>query len=751
MFVEQPLDLEQLEKRARGVEEAVGAGSVGVALRVLRAIPDAAPSARALLAAGIAPAQARLVVAREAGFASWDHLRQTLDVAAVAASDAARVLVDAALAGDEDRVEALLQRYPDLRARSIPCALVLAEPPQLASDVNRELPPKGWSPLLYLCNSRYRNGDENTRAARLEIARRLIDLGAVANVGMREAETIRGYRTALGAAVGWARQPQLVEMLLRAGADIDDGPTLYEGCAMWEAVRVRDVKSLELLLAAEPPQWHVCHALPQALRHDDLSLVRLLLQHGGDPNWTMGAWGFEGNCLHEAVVLGNDPAIVQALLEQGARTSFQDRDGRTPLALATCLHRDEIAALLRDHGADDAPVRAADRWAAACFKGDAEAARAQPAPSFVPADHLWLCRAIARRGGKGESREDAPPALCDNAAPVVELLLAGGLDPNVADDDGERPLHLAAAADDAATLNALLAAGADARALNFAGQTPLDVALANGHYALAEQLAEHDDVAITPLPDPRFDHAFERAADAVVEGDIESLRQALRERPELATARSSRPHRCTLLNYLGANGFEDWRQKTPANATDVIDLLIESGSDPNAVCYTYRGGPGENTLGLLASSGHPREAGLTLAMASALGRGGAKLDAVYATLTALFQAHQQGRLAEAVRDVDVRAAHAEGVVLESAALGEATILFALLDAGANIDAQRSDGATALHLAAFDGNAALVDELLARGADATLRDHVFDGTPTGWAFAGGHDQLGKALATRLGDV
>ena len=750
MFVEQPLDLERLEKRARGVEEAVAAGSVGVALRVLRAIPDAAPSARALLAAGITPAQARLVVAREAGFASWDRLRQTLDVAAVAASEAERVLVDAALAGDEDRVEALLQRYPDLRARSIPCALVLAEPPQLGSDVNRELPPKGWPPLLYLCSSRYRNGDENTRAARLEIARRLIDLGAVANVGAREAETIRGYRTALGAAVGRARQPGLVELLLRAGADIDDGPTLYEGCAMWEAVRVRDVKSLELLLAAEPPQWHVCHALPQALRHDDLSLVRLLLQHGGDPNWTMGAWGFKGNCLHEAVVLGNDPAIVQALLEHGARPSFRDRDGRTPLALATCLHRDEAAALLRDRGADDTQVRAADRWAAACFKGDAEAARAQPAPSFVPADHLWLCRAIARRGGKGESREDAPSALCDNAAPVVELLLAGGLDPNVADDDGERPLHLAAAADDAATLNALLAAGADARALNFAGQTPLDVALANGRYALAEQLSEHDDVAITPLPDPGFDHAFERAADAVVEGDIETLRQALRERPELATARSSRPHRCTLLNYLGANGFEDWRQKTPANATEVIDLLIESGSDPNAVCYTYRGGPGENTLGLLASSGHPREAGLTLAMASALGRGGAKLDAVYATLTALFQAHQQGRLAEAVRDVDVRAAPAEGVVLESAALGEATILFALLDAGANIDAQRSDGATALHLAAFDGNAALVDELLARGADATLRDHVFDGTPTGWAFAGGHDQLGKALATRLGE-
>ena len=688
-------------------------------------------------------------------------------------SDAERTLVDAALAGDDARVEAALARWPELPARSISCALLLARPTSMPAErVNQSIPPNGWPPLLYVCSSRFGTGDESVHAARLQAARTLIDLGADVNAGLREAETIRGYRTALGAAIGKARSPRLAELLLSAGADIADGPTLYEGCAMWEAVRIRDVESLQLLLAAEPPHWHVCHALPHALRHNDLALVRLLLDHGGDPNWHMGAWGFKGNCLHEAVVLGNDLAIVEALLAHGGQANHQDRDGRTPLALAVALLRDEMATLLRQHDADEAQVRPVDRWVAACFEGDPDAAmrlaiehsgqadavrtlfgdtatkaqraaaRAQLAPSFKGADHLWLSRVIARQ------TEDAPPALRGTNEHVLRLLLGGGLDPNVADDDGERPLHLASAANDGAALNALLAYGADATALNFAGQTPLDIALACGYETLAAQLSEHGGTTTESLRDPDFDAAFERTADAVVAGDIDALRHELCIRPALASARSPRPHRCTLLNYLGANGFEGWRQKTPPNAVDVIDLLIEFGSDPNAVCYTYRGGPGEHTLGLLTSSGHPREAGLTLAMVAALGRGGAKLNAVYTLLTKLFQAHRAGRLADAVQGLDIDAKPVGGVVLESASLGESDIIFALLDAGADVNARRGDGATALHQAAYDGDRTLVEALLARGADASLRDDVFDGTAVGWAFAGGHEDLGKALAARL---
>ena len=770
------MDIDDAQERAVALVHAVARGSNSAALRVLRAVPGAASSAEVLVRRGVALADARRVVALEAGFASWPLLRRALDVRALREADAEQALINAALAGDDARTDAILRRWPTLPELSCAAALLVGDTHAADSwsdaTVNQPLAPTGWPPLLCLLNARYRAGDPALNAARLAIADGLIAAGADVNAGLPEAETIRGYRTALGAAVGRVRSAALARRLLDAGADIADGPTLYEGSAMWEAVRWRDRESLEALLDAAPPQWHVCHALPHALRFNDAALAKLLLGHGGDPNWSMGAWGFKGTCLHEAVVLDNDPALAEALLGHGANVDQPDRDGRTPLALAVCLNRKALAAVLRRHGAKEARLRPVDRWVSACFAGDGDAARrlatrhagapdavatlhrsstsaderaearSHLAPWFRPADHLWLCRAIARRAPQ------APAALRTPPPGVIPLLLAGGLHPYAADDDGERPLHLAAGAGDAAALAALLAAGADAKAVNFAGQTPLDVALDAGEDGSAETLARQGGDATSDLSDPGAVDAFERAADAVVNGDLDTLEQLLRERPRLATARSRRPHRCTLLHYLGANGFEGWRQKTPANAVDVIDRLIAAGSDPNAVCYTYRGGPGEHTAGLLASSGHPRAAGLTLAMLSALARGGMRQDPVYALLTALHEGRGAGRLAEAAAQVDAESEAARLAFVESAMLGEADLAVALLDAGVDVNTRRGDGATALHQAAFDGNADLVDTLIARGADPSLRDNVFDGNAAGWAHAGGHETLGKALAARL---
>lgn len=59
---------------------------------------------------------------------------------------------------------------------------------------------------------------------------------------------------------------------------------------------------------------------------------------------------------------------------------------------------------------------------------------------------------------------------------------------------------------------------------------------------------------------------FEGCADAIVGGDAAALESLLRADPELLRTRSRRPHRATLLHYVAANGVEEERQKTPANA-----------------------------------------------------------------------------------------------------------------------------------------------------------------------------------------
>ena len=649
-------------------------------------------------------------------------------------ASAENALLEAALAGDDAVADAIMADSSEW-TRSMPCLLAVADPRAVhnlgAGTVNAETGPNAWPGLLYLLNSRYRTHDDTHRTARLDTAKALLDLGADPNAGTGERETIRGYRTALGAAIGRARSPGLAKLLLEAGADIADGPTLYEGSAMWEAVRHRDLESLEILLGYDPPLWHACHALPHSLALNDLEFVRLLLDHDADPNWTMGTWGFKGNCLHEAVLLGNDPAIVEALLGKGADVHFRDRGGRTPLAVATCLNRDTHLALLCRSGAREDGIRPVDRWVSACFAGDGlRAAAAQDPSGLTPIDHVWLCRAV-RMGN-----DDA-----------VRFLLAGGVDPDAMDDDGNHALHLAAGGGNAGAVEFLLDAGANTRVTNYAGETPLDTARRGtgaSRDAALQLLSPHRPDRPSVLYDEAdFATLFERAADAVVEGDVVALDRLLRTNPELATARSSRPHRCTLLHYLGANGVEGHRQKTPANAVEVIDMLLAAGADPNASCYTYRGGPDETAVGLLTSSGHPRDAGLTVSMVRACAKGGARVPDVYRLLGELVDSDPRQ-----VDGFDPESDIAAEALVECAGLREREMLFALIDSGVDVNARRGDGATALHQAAIDGDGELVDALLERGADLTLRDQTYDGTAAGWAFAGGHEDLGKALAARL---
>src|SRR5262249_17831217 len=52
--------------------------------------------------------------------------------------------------------------------------------------------------------------------------------------------------------------------------------------------------------------------------------------------------------------------------------------------------------------------------------------------------------------------------------------------------------------------------------------------------------------------------AFEAAADAIINGDAQTVRTLLAEHPGLVQERSTREHRSTLLHYVAANGVEDF-------------------------------------------------------------------------------------------------------------------------------------------------------------------------------------------------
>src|SRR6185436_11648058 len=171
---------------------------------------------------------------------------------------------------------------------------------------------------------------------------------------------------------------------------------------------------------------------------------------------------------------------------------------------------------------------------------------------------------------------------------------------------------------------------------------------------------------------------FEMAVDAVVDGDLATLESLLREHPELIRERSKRVHRATLLHYVAANGVEDFRQKTPANAVAVARTLLEAGAEVDALANTYGGGSAQTTMNLLVSSTHPAGAGLQGALVEVLADFGAALNGLEDDASPLMTALAFG-YADAAEALARRGARADNVVA-AAALGRLDLVKAYVDA-----------------------------------------------------------------------
>jgi ankyrin repeat protein len=270
---------------------------------------------------------------------------------------------------------------------------------------------------------------------------------------------------------------------------------------------------------------------------------------------------------------------------------------------------------------------------------------------------------------------------------------------------------------------------------------------------------------------------FRRAVLAVVNGDIDTLRSLLADDPELIHERSPEPHRAGLLHYIGANGVDNELQRTPPNAVEVCQLLLQAGADPDASCETYGGGPQQTTLNLLVSSVWPHKAGLQADLARVLVESGAAvngplgdgaplrtaLDFGYtdtarelarlgARVDALDLAAGLGRTealaalwqADEARDVgDLASARFHAFVL-ACRNGQADAAQALVDLGVDIDTCPADAGTGLHEAIAWDRVEVVRALLARGADRTIRHGRWGATALDFASYNGRLRCVEAL-------
>ncbi|MEX2016373.1 MAG: ankyrin repeat domain-containing protein, partial [Candidatus Hydrogenedentales bacterium] len=285
---------------------------------------------------------------------------------------------------------------------------------------------------------------------------------------------------------------------------------------------------------------------------------------------------------------------------------------------------------------------------------------------------------------------------------------------------------------------------------------------------------------------------FERAADAIADGELELLASLLRENRRLVRARSTRHHRATLLHYIAANGHEGFRQRTAPNVDVIARLLLESGAEVDARAMMY--GHSVTTMQMLVSSSPPNEAAKQLALveillefgaapdgvendgspimtalrfhypqaAQALARGGARVDNVIFA-AALGRVDLVDRLI--ADDGTLRTApgasgpwprlskdpreHLGYALTWACALGQTDVVELMMRKGVAASG-RDDDATALHFAAAFGRLDLVQLLLRHGASLEALNS-YDGTVLDgvvwYALNAPHDGVDYAAVAR----
>lgn len=343
-------DLSWLRKRAKQLRDAAEAGDRQAHELIDQYDPPADQP--------VTLARAQRVLARAFGFAGWSKLREhvamiaeyarPMEATAVDADPADRFLRLACLTYTEPsgapEAERMLTTHPDLAHSSVytlaACGRATELAEVLAGDpgaVSRQGGPHRWVPLLYLCYSRVRQHDAR---ASLDV---LLAADADPNAGFLWKGNTPPFTALTGVLGGGERDEPphpdavgLAETLLTAGADPNDDQALYN-----RAFR-DDNTHLPPLLAHGlgedlPSPWRdrfgtnypsprqsIGEHLRSAAAKGYTERVRILLDHGVDPNTTGYHPIFGDQTAYELAVRNGHRPAARLLAQAGGRSERLD-------------------------------------------------------------------------------------------------------------------------------------------------------------------------------------------------------------------------------------------------------------------------------------------------------------------------------------------------------------------------------------------------------------------------------------------
>ncbi|KAF5003058.1 hypothetical protein FDECE_10369 [Fusarium decemcellulare] len=239
----------------------------------------------------------------------------------------------------------------------------------------------------------------------------------------------------------------ILEMLIKAGADLEqldvNGCTALLLAVGGSVAHVRGycqsaaIKSLLKAGADVKKEYHGLTVLQLALDEDaDEETVRLLLEHGSDPNERGSKGKTALHCVNIApsrqkrVHGDKSPAIVQLLLERGADPNIRSKDGVSPVVRAMTKNNFEVLKLLLSRCNEDSVKKQC--WLQLCsvYKIDV----------FTKCFDFMLATGIDinTRGKDGRTLY----LRCLENEDKLSILRKNGAKTDVVDNEGRNSLHI---------------------------------------------------------------------------------------------------------------------------------------------------------------------------------------------------------------------------------------------------------------------------------------------------------------------
>lgn len=193
--------------------------------------------------------------------------------------------------------------------------------------------PRSWQPLLYCCFSRFWADEEASLGLPIN-ASILLAAGADPNASFE----LEGEReSCLYGAVGVVGDPSLTALLVKHGAEVNEGEVAYH------VAEFPGSACAKVLFENGLSPGNQATVLLRKLDFDDLEGTREILEMGADPDG-MGIWG--KTPLHQAIMRGRSLETIKLILGYGADPGIARKDGTKTMDLARKTGNEELISML---------------------------------------------------------------------------------------------------------------------------------------------------------------------------------------------------------------------------------------------------------------------------------------------------------------------------------------------------------------------------------------------------------------------